>query len=132
MLTGMVSVWSFPFRIGGDGSIATVEEGSDPAIEEAIAVAMLTRPGERVTVPTFGAIDPAFVGVEAGALQRHLDDFGPNVVITSITTRQQPPHAEAVTVAWDRREPDGEDPFDDGEVVPDDLAGDFTTVGGDL
>lgn len=128
----MVSVWSFPFRVGGDGSIATVEEGSDPAIEEAIAVAMLTRPGERITVPTFGAIDPAFVGVEAGALQRHLDDFGPNVVVTSVTSRQQAPHAEAVTVAWERLEPDGEDPFDDDGVVPDDLAGDFTAVGGDL
>lgn len=131
MLTGMVSVWSFPFRLGGDGSIATVEEGSDPAIEEAIAVAMLTRPGERITVPTFGAIDPAFTGVEAGVLQRHLDDFGPNVIVTSVTTHHQPPHAEAVTVAWERQEPDGEDPFDDA-LVEDDLTGDFTTVGGDL
>lgn len=131
MLTGMVSVWSIPFRIGGDGSIATVEEGSDPAIEEAIAVAMLTRPGERITVPTFGATDPAFTGVEAGSLQRHLDDFGPNVVITSVTTRQQPPHTEAVTVAWERLEPDGEDPFDDA-FVPEDFPGDDTTAGGVL
>ena len=129
----MVSVWSFPFRIGGDGSIATVEEGSDPAIEEAIAIAMLTRPGERITVPTFGAVDPAFVGVEAGALQRHLDDFGPNVVITSITSRQQMAHTEAVTVAWERREPDGENPFDDDTLVPDDLTGDnFVSAGGAL
>lgn len=132
---GMVSVWSFPFRIGGDGSIATVEEGSDPAIEEAIAVAMLTRPGERTTVPTFGAVDPAFVGVEAGSLQRHLDDFGPNITITSVTTRHQPPHSETVTVAWERREPDGDDPFDDTlnpEDLADDLAGDFAAVGGGL
>lgn len=134
MLTGMVSVWSFPFRIGGDGSIATVEEGSDPAVEEAIAVAMLTRAGERITVPTFGAVDPAFVGVEAGSLQRHLDDFGPNVVITSVTTRPQQPHSEAVTVEWDRREPDGDDPFDDDSLAPDDLlVGDqFDNAGGVL
>lgn len=129
----MVSVWSFPFRIGGDGSVATVEEGSDQAIEEAIAIAMLTRPGERITVPTFGAVDPAFAGVEAGALQRHLDDFGPNVVITSITTRVQPSHTEAVTVAWERHEPDGEDPFDDETLVPDDLGiDDFSAAGGVL
>lgn len=112
-MTRMVSVWSFPFRVGGDGTIATVVEGSDLAVEEAIAVAMLTRRGERVTVPTFGVDDPAFVGVEAGALQRHLDDFGPGVVITGVTTRRQPRHVEAVTVAWERREPDGEDPFSD-------------------
>lgn len=132
----MVSVWSFPFRIGGDGSIATVEEGSDQAIEEAIAVAMLTRPGERFTVPTFGAVDPAFTGVEAGSLQRHLDDFGPNVTVTSVTTRAQSPHTEAVIVAWERNEPDGEDPFDEDSLVPDELAGDladdFAVVGGDL
>ena len=129
----MVSVWSFPFRIGGDGSIATVEEGSEQAIEEAIAVAMLTRVGERITVPTFGAVDPAFAGVEAGALQRHLDDFGPSITITSVTTHTQTPHTEAVTVAWEQREPGGEDPFDDGTVVPDVLAGGFSaTVGGGL
>lgn len=125
----MVSVWSFPFRVGGDGSIATVEEGSDRAVEEAIAVAMLTRPGERITVPTFGVVDPAFAGVEAGALQRHLDDFGPNVVVTSVVTAARPPHSEAVTVTWERREPDGEDPADDpsgdlsGGVVDDTTAG---------
>lgn len=129
MLTRMVSVWSFPFRPGGDGSVATVEEGSDPAIEEAIAVAMLTRPGERILVPTFGATDPAFVGVEAGALQRHLDDFGPNVVITGITTRQQQPHTEAVTVAWERRDNAGS--F--GDDTPDGLvADDFAAAGGVL
>jgi hypothetical protein len=126
----MVSVWSFPFRLGGDGSIATVEDGSDQAVEEAIAVAMLTRPGERITVPTFGAVDPAFAGVEAGALQRHLDDFGPNVTITSVTTSMRRPHTEEVTVAWERQEPDGEDPFDD-ELVDDNLA-DFALSGGDL
>lgn len=125
----MVSVWSFPFRIGGDGTIATVEEGSDQAIEEAIAVAMLTRPGERILVPTFGAVDPAFVGVEAGALQRHLDDFGPHVVVTSVTARQQPPHTETVTVAWERREPDAEDSFGDETLGFDTAA---ATAGGVL
>ena len=109
----MVSVWSFPFRIGGDGAIATVDEGSDQAIEEAIAVAMLTRPGERILVPTFGAVDPAFAGVEAGALQRHCDDFGPEVVITGVTTQVRDSHTEAVTVAWEHRDADGDDLLDD-------------------
>lgn len=122
----MVSVWSFPFRIGGDGSIATVDESSEQAIEEAIAVAMLTRPGERITVPTFGAVDPAFVGVEAGALQRHLNDFGPNITITAVTSVRTPPHTEAVTVAWEQREPDGDDPFNAGALIPTNI----TTGGG--
>lgn len=122
----MVSVWSFPFRIGGDGSIATVVEGSEQAIEEAIAVAMLTRPGERITVPTFGAVDPAFVGVEAGALQRHLNDFGPNITITSVTSVRKPPHTEAVTVAWEQHEPAGEDPINAGTLIPTNV----TTGGG--
>lgn len=117
-MTRMVSVWSFPFRIGGDGSIATVDEGSERAIEEAIAVAMLTRPGERITVPTFGAVDPAFVGVEAGALQRHLNDFGPDITITAVTSVRKPPHTEAVTVAWEQREPAGADPFNADTLTP--------------
>lgn len=103
----MPRVISFPFRLGSDGGIATVVQNSDAEIDEAIAVAVLVHPGERVQVPTFGCADPAFHGFEVGALQRHCTDFGPPVDIRTVDVRRlddatQGDHEE-VTIVWTRR-----------------------------
>ncbi len=102
----MPRVFSFPFRLGSDGGIATVEQGSDAEIDEAIAVALLVEPGERILVPTFGVADPAFAGFELGALQRHLIDFGPSVDVVALDVRLLDDvrgDREEVTVSWSRR-----------------------------
>lgn len=104
----MPRVLSFPFRLASDSGIATVEQGSDPEIDEAIAVALLVEPGERTLVPTFGVADPAFAGFELGALQRHLNDFGPPVDVQALDVRllDDPTDGdrEEVTVVWNRRD----------------------------
>jgi hypothetical protein len=101
-----VRLISFPFRIGGTGAIASVEQDGDAYVEERIAVALLTRPGERIQVPTFGTADPAFAGFETAALQRHLVDFGPAVRVTGTAVTYDQNGDERVTVEWERRRAD--------------------------
>lgn len=98
-----VRLISFPFRLDPAGGVATVEQDSDTEIDEQIALAMLTRPGERIQVPTFGVKDAAFVGFELGALQRHLNDFGPRVDVTTVSIRQDS-EIERVEINWRRQD----------------------------
>lgn len=93
---------SFPFAIDATGSIGNVEQDSDAEVEQQLAVAMLTRPGERITVPTFGTADPAFAGFALAALQRHCMDFGPDVVVTATETKLLDGDREYVTLRWAR------------------------------
>lgn len=97
---------SFPFRLNLTGAVASVEQGSDTWVEECIAMAMLTRPGERIQVPTFGVNDPAFAGFVVGALQRHLTDFGPAITITEVQQAPAQEGLEQVTVSWRRADAD--------------------------
>lgn len=101
-----VRLISFPFRIGGTGTVVTVEQDGDAYVEERIAQALLTRPGERIQVPTYGTADPAFAGFEAGALQRHLVDFGPAVRVRAVDVAYDTDGNERVAVDWERRRSD--------------------------
>lgn len=95
-------VLSFPFRIDPSGVAATVEHGGDDEINELIAVACLTTPGERVQVPTFGVADPVFVGFELGNLQRHVLDFGPEVTVSAVNKSRRSDDREELTISWSR------------------------------
>ena len=81
---------------------AAAAQGSDAWIEECIALAMLTKPGERDQVPTFGVNDPAFALFQLGALQRHLIDFGPEVTITEVLVDELTEGRERAVVSWER------------------------------
>jgi hypothetical protein len=93
---------SFPFRIDPSGAAATVEHGSDSEVEELLAVGVLTTPGERVQVPTFGVNDPTFTGFELGNLQRHVLDFGPRVTVQSVETARRADDREELRISWRR------------------------------
>ena len=80
----MTQIISYPFRLMPQGRIATVEQNSDLATAEQLADLLLTRPGERVLVPTYGIVDPAFVGVNAADIEIAVAIFGPPVTIVSI------------------------------------------------
>lgn len=97
-----VALIAFPFRIGPTGSLATVEQNSDTEVDQLLAVALLTAPGERDQVPTFGVADPAFSGFPRGALQRHVIDFGPQVEITEVLINPTMDGREEVVVHWVR------------------------------
>lgn len=77
----------YPFRLDNAGSVATFLEGSDEQLAQELAVAVLTKQGERSLVPSFGIADPAFVGFEQDALLMHIELFGPPVSIDAVTTR---------------------------------------------
>jgi hypothetical protein len=95
---------SFPFQLDPTGAVATVEQDSDAEIDQQIALAMLTRPGERFQAPTFGVADPAFDRFAVGALQRHCDDFGPDVDIVTVSTDLRTEGQEQVVINWARRD----------------------------
>lgn len=60
MIRKSVPHLSFPFRFGGDGSAAVVEQDTHAEIEQNVKVLVLTVVGERIEVPSFGFPDPAF------------------------------------------------------------------------
>ena len=102
----MAQVWHFPFQLGPGGAVATVEQDSDQDVENLIAVACLTHPGERAQAPSFGIADPAFTGWELQTLERHCLDFGPAVDLTSVVvsrTSDVTGDREVVTVSWERK-----------------------------
>lgn len=102
----MAQVWDWPFALGPGGSVATVEQDSDRDVENLIAVACLTRPGERQQALSFGIADPVFVGWELQALERHCLDFGPRVDLSDVVisrTSDVNGDREVVTVTWARK-----------------------------
>lgn len=76
---------SHPFRLAADGSVATVEDDTDEAKLEAVAVLVLTHKGERDLVPGYGMTDPTFSDVDLAELNLGLADYGPDVTVAGIT-----------------------------------------------
>lgn len=94
---------SFPFRLSSSGSVTTIDPGSDEEVQEAITVAVHTRPGERPLWDDFGIPDPAYVGIDAADVQVVLDAYGPEGI--SVETVETEPVSELLTVVsfgWER------------------------------
>lgn len=75
----MAQILSHPFRLAGNGSIATVEQDSEGGDAEQLAVLALTRTGERGVVPGFGIADPTFAGFSASEFAAGVAIWGPPV-----------------------------------------------------
>ena len=80
----MARILSFPFRFTGTGAVATVEQGSEQANREQVAVLCLTVIGERPLTPGFGITDPVFGGVEPSEVVAAVQAHGPDVQITDV------------------------------------------------
>lgn len=78
---------AYPFRVTPGGDVATVDEGSDEQLAQELAIAVLTRTGERPLVPAFGITDPTFVGIDEDALRLHVDLYGPPVDLEQVKVR---------------------------------------------
>lgn len=99
---------SFPFRLSTNGSVATIDPGSDEEVEEAIAIAVHTRPGDRPLWDDFGIPDPAYVGIDAADVQVVLDAYGPEDIV--VETASSEPISDLETVVafeWHRSDDDG-------------------------
>jgi hypothetical protein len=100
MTTGLIS---FPFRILATGDVATVERGSDAEVREAIAVLLLTQPGERPLAPGYGTPDPAYAGLSLGGIQLGLDTYGPDgITVEDVATAPLTDTTAETVVSWSR------------------------------
>lgn len=77
----MVDLFSYPFRVNPDGSVAKTPEGEDSYADE-LANLILTSPGERHLVPEYGITDPAFNELNTVELFGKLEMFGPPITVT--------------------------------------------------
>ncbi len=91
---------SHPFRLTTDGAVATVEDGSPEADDEAVAILISTRHGERPLVPAFGVPDPVFGDLTAADIAAGLAAFGPPLAVVDVTARHVTDTAETVTVTY--------------------------------
>lgn len=94
---------SFPFRLSTNGSVSTIDPGSDEEVQEAITVAVHTRPGERPLWDDFGIPDPAYVGIDAADVQVVLDAYGPeDIEVESVSSEPVSDLQTVVTFEWRR------------------------------
>lgn len=101
---GRMAPLSFPFRLDPiSGAAVTTAEGSAQQINEAIAITVLTHPGERHLNPGFGMPTlPFSEPLEAGPLQLSLTDNGMgHVRITEVTTTPVGDGAAESTITWE-------------------------------
>lgn len=96
---------SFPFRVNpSTRGVATNPDGSDPEINEAVALHILTHPGERPMRPEFGTESMSFGEVlDQGALQLQLTLHGwEHVTITDVAAGQPDGGRINAVVTWER------------------------------
>lgn len=103
-----MNLLSHPFRLEPNGSVATVEDGTDEAHAEGLAILALTRRGERTLVPEFGIPDPLFDEVTMADLNVGLLDYGPPIEVTDLTTTEVTDTLERITITFDDAD-DGEE-----------------------
>jgi hypothetical protein len=82
-------ILSFPFRFTPSGQVATVEQGSEQADREQIAVLCLTVTGERPLAPSFGITDPMFSTVEPSEIKAGVAAHGPDVEVLDVQVTQE-------------------------------------------
>jgi hypothetical protein len=79
-----VQILSHPFRIGGNAAAAVVDQDSDQARAEQLAVLCLTRVGERPLAPGFGITDPTFDQLDPAEVVAGLAEHGPDVTVIDV------------------------------------------------
>lgn len=96
---------SFPFRVNpSTRGVATNQDGSLAEINEAIALHVMTHPGERPMRPDFGTESMAFgPGLDQGALQLQLTNYGwAHVAILDVTSGMPENGRVESVVTWER------------------------------
>ena len=85
-LAGGHRILAFPFRLGRDGSVVTVEQETIEAHAQQVAAYLLTVVGERPLVPGFGISDPTFEldGLEEAEVRAAVAQFGPPIDVVGV------------------------------------------------
>jgi hypothetical protein len=77
---------SHPFRLTPSGAVATVEDGTEEAYVEQVAVTAMTIKGERDLAPDFGVTDPTAAELDVDELNVTLADFEVPVTVAVTDT----------------------------------------------
>jgi phage baseplate assembly protein W len=96
-----VRLLAHPFRLAGNGTVATVEQGSDEANAQQIAALLLTETGERPLAPGFGITDPTFRGIDATEVIAAVAEHGPDVTVGDVTVRWESESTQLVDVTFE-------------------------------
>ncbi len=92
---------SFPFALTGSGAVATVEDGTEEALSQALAVLVCTRKGERPSAPAFGITDPTFDELDVAEVNAALDAFGPEIRVTALRSTPRTDLIEDAELEWE-------------------------------
>lgn len=82
----MARILSHPFRLTLAGTVATVDQDTEQADAEQLAVLALTRVGERELVPAFGMTEPVFADFDVADFVAGVATYGPPVDIVNVST----------------------------------------------
>lgn len=80
----MTRLLSHPFRVTGNGNVATAEEYTEDYLAERLALLMTVRNGERPLVEDFGLGDLEYQGVIESAVITQVQLWGIPIVISTV------------------------------------------------
>jgi phage baseplate assembly protein W len=75
---------AFPFRIASDGTVASVEHGSNEEAAQLLVALVMTHRGEMPLSPQFGLDDPAFGATEPGEVASAVSVYYPHISLNDI------------------------------------------------
>lgn len=96
----MARILSHPFRFGPDRQVATVEQGTDQANTEQLAVLVLTRLGERPLQTGFGITEPAYSGFEPNEVAAGVAEHGPDIDLADIDARYESDLTQLISIRF--------------------------------
>jgi phage baseplate assembly protein W len=97
----VAQIVSHPFRISGNGTVATVEQASDQGHKEQVAVLILTAVGERPMVPGFGVTDPTFNLLDPAEIAAGITAYGPDVRVIGVHVEFESDSTQLVNVDFE-------------------------------
>lgn len=98
-----MDVFAYPMRVRTDGSIAKVENMSEPQIAQELAMLVLTEPGERGLVPEWGldSVDETN-GLEEIELEVKVEMFDIPAEIVSVERFHDGSDVDRITIEFDQ------------------------------
>jgi len=71
----------FPLEFDQNGSLVTLEDGTDAFYAQLLSLAALTEPNTLPFAPTFGVMDPSFSAINRGVFMLHAARFVPEIQV---------------------------------------------------
>lgn len=92
-------VISHPFRLDGNGAVATVEQWSDAQCQQVTQAIVATVRGERALAPVFGLADPVGRTLSPDEVRAAVEMCEPDIRVTGVKVAEPVGGRVSVTVA---------------------------------